>query len=329
MRPDPPPAPAPIPDPAPRAGTARRQSLRPGAAALTGHAAMLGYAAFVSGSFSLGGLAAPHMDPAALNAVRFALATALMGGIALATARPRRVHFEAPWRYLLLGLPLAVYFVTMFMALRLTDPVSTGTVFTLTPAMSAVFGWLLLRQITTPGMAAALAIGAAGAVWVIFRGDQDALTAFHVGPGEAIFLIGCAGHAIYTPLVPRLRRGEPTIVFTFGVMAAATLIIAAVGTPALLATDFAALPGVVWLAILYLAIFTTAVTFYLLQIAAMRLPAAKVMAYTYLVPSFIVVWEGLLGHGWIEALVLPGIAATTLALLLLLRDQTTPIRRAT
>jgi len=40
-------------------------------------------------------------------------------------------------------------------------------VFTLIQIISAGFGWLLLRQVTTPRMAGALAFGAAGAMWVI------------------------------------------------------------------------------------------------------------------------------------------------------------------
>ena len=43
--------------------------------------------------------------------------------------------------------------------------------------MAAGFGWLLLRQVTTPRMALALAIGACGALWVIFRADLAALAA--------------------------------------------------------------------------------------------------------------------------------------------------------
>jgi drug/metabolite transporter (DMT)-like permease len=205
----------------------------------------------------------------------------------------------------------------MFVALRLTDPVSTGAVFTLTPAMAAIFGWFVLRQVTGPRTAAALAVAALGAIWVIFRGDVDAILAFRIGPGEAIFVAGCAGHALYTPLVRRLNRGEPVIVFTFGTLGAATLLITLSGLDAIVTTPWAGLPPIVWITIAYLAIVTTAGTFWLLQFAAMRLPAAKVMAYTYLVPAFILAWEAALGHGLPAPHLLPGIAATALALLVL------------
>jgi drug/metabolite transporter (DMT)-like permease len=52
----------------------------------------------------------------------------------------------------------------------------------------------------------------------------------------------------------------------------------------------------------------------------MRLPASKVMAYGYLTPSFIILWEGLLGHGWPSASTLAGVAVTVAAMLLLLKD---------
>ena len=93
--------------------------------------------------------------------------------------------------------------------------------------------------------------------------------------------------------------------------------------PAIVATDWAALPPVVWIALLYLAFGTSAITLFLLRYAAMRLPSAKVMAYGYLIPSLVAVEEGVVGHGWLAAPVLPGIAATMAALvwLVALRDR--------
>ena len=66
------------------------------------------------------------------------------------------------------------------------------------------------------------------------------------------------------------------------------------GAAGLVTADFASLPPVVWLAVLYLAVVTTAITFLLLQYASMRLPASKVLGYGYLTPSFIILLEGLL-----------------------------------
>ncbi len=281
---------------------------------------MLAFSAFVAGSFSLGATVANDIPPAALNAVRFLVASLFVGTAALVTTGLPRSAFQAPWRYVVLGGLFAIYFVAMFEGLKTAPPVSTAAVFTLTPLMAAAFGYLLQRQVMTLRMAVALAIGAAGALWVIFGADWQAFRALEIGPGETIFFCGCVAHAIYAPMVPRLNRGEPGLVFTFGTMVAGTLLLIVFGWGALRATDWAALPGIVWVTILYTTVAATALSTVLLQFAAMRLPSAKVMAYTYLIPSWVILWELALGRGAPPLAILVGIGLTVVALLLLLRD---------
>jgi drug/metabolite transporter (DMT)-like permease len=290
-------------------------------AALRGHGAMLAFSALIAGSFSLGGLAANEIAPAALNAVRFVLAAGLLLGMAAATGRIRASALAAPWRWLILGGLFAFYFVTMFEGLKTAPPVSSAAVFTLTPILAGIFGWLLLRQRTSPRAALALAIGGAGALWVIFRADLAALMAFRVGPGEAIFFWGCVGHALYTPLARMLNRGEPPMVQTGLTLGAGLLMLLAYGAGDIAATEWSHLPAIVWITILYTAVFAGATTVTLLQYAAMRLPSAKVMAYTYLTPAWVILWQLALGQGAPPLLVLPGVALTVVALGLLLKDD--------
>ena len=286
-----------------------------------GHLAMLAFSALVAGSFSLGALAAPFVDPAALSALRFLIAGVLVGVAALATTGLPRSAFVAPWRYVVLGSLLAAYFVLMFEGLRTAAPVSTAAVFTLTPVMAAAFGWLMLRQRLTGRMALALAIGAVGALWVIFRADWRAVLGMHVGAGEVTYFWGCVAHAAYAPLVRKLNRGEPAIMFTFGMMVAGTVLLTLWSWRAIWATDWAALPGIVWITLAYVAVAASAMTFVLLQYATLRLPAAKVMAYTYLVPVWVILWEIVL-HGAVPpVMVLGGVALTVLALGLLLKQD--------
>ncbi len=285
-----------------------------------GHLAMLAFSALVAGSFSLGVLAAPHIDPGALSVVRFILAGMLVGVAAAVTTGIPRQTWVAPWRYLVLGGLLGCYFVLMFEGLKTAPPVSAAAVFTLTPVMAAGFGWIFLRQRLTGRMTVALAVGGAGALWVIFRADLQALRALEIGRGEVIYFVGCVAHAAYAPLIRKLNRGEPALVFTFGMMLAGTVLLVMYAWPALLATDWAALPRIVWVTLVYVAVAASALTFVLLQYASLRLPSAKVMAYTYLVPSWVILWEIAL-HGVVPpGLVLVGVALTGLALGLLLKE---------
>ena len=85
------------------------------------------------------------------------------------------------------------------------------------------------------------------------------------------------------------------------------------------ATDWTALPPLVWITAVYLAVFATALSTAMLQFAAQRLPSSKVMAYSYVTPIWVIAWELALGHGGPGAVVVPGIALICGALLLLLR----------
>lgn len=284
---------------------------------ILGHLALIVYASLIAGSFSAGSLAVPYMEPAALNAVRFFIGASLIGITCHFILPGGLVIPPAPWRFLALGAPMALYFLTMFVALKITTPVATGAVFTLGPFMTAITAYLILAQKVKPLVLFALVVGAIGSVWVIFRGDLDAIFGFKIGQGELIFFFGCLGHAIYAPLIKRLNRGEPLILFTFWTVVGTLLFIAAYGFNDILATDWANIPLFVWGVIAYLATFTTAMTFYLVQFASLRLPAAKVMAYAYLVPVVVIMLEGLAGHGWASTSVLAGIAVIVLGLVIL------------
>ena len=286
-----------------------------------GHLAMLCFSMLVAGSFSLGSLAANEITPGALNAVRFALAAVAIGIAVVLTGGLQRSAFQAPWRYLLLGGIFGVYFVLMFEGLKSAPPISAAAVFTLIPIMAAGFGWVLLRQVLTGRMAFALAVGALGALWVIFHADVSAFLAFEVGRGELIYLVGCAFHAFYTPLVRKLNRGEPALVFTFGVLVAGCLLITIYSWGDLRATDWVALPPIVWITIFYVALCASSMTFVLMQFATMRLPSAKVMAYTYLTPTWVIIWQMALGNGVQTAWILGGVGLTIAALLMLLGND--------
>ncbi|WP_127106842.1 DMT family transporter [Pararhodobacter zhoushanensis] len=297
------------------------------AQALRGHAAMLGFSAAVSGSFSLGAMVANDISPVALTAVRFLLASlvlALLVSVVPGGGRDgqrgfTRDDWRAPWRYALMAALYTGYFVLMFEGLKTAQPVSAGAVFTLTPLMTAAVAWPFLGQRLRPVVGTALGVGAVGALWVIFRGDTAALLGFEVGQGEAIYFLGCILHAVYAPMLRRLNRGESALVTASMITGAGFFVLLAYGWRDLLATDWATLPALVWVTLAYLVVFATAFSATALQFAAQRLPVSKVMAYTYATPCWIILWELALGHGGPGLLVLPGVALIVVALLILLR----------
>ncbi len=288
-----------------------------------GHLAMLSFSALVAGSFALGAMVANDISPMALNAVRFWIAAAAVGVFAVGRVGVQRSDLLAPWRYIVLAAVFVLYFVLMFEGLKTAPAVSAAAVFTLTPILSAAFGFLLLGQILTRWMVLALLIGGIGAIWVIFRADVAAILAFDIGRGELIYFVGCISHAIYTPLVRKLNRGENVVVFTFFTLVAGAVLLTVVGWRDVVQTDWMSLRPLVWVTIGYVAVFASATTFTLLQFATLRLPSAKVMAYTYLTPSWVMLWVIALGQGLPPAMVMLGVGLTVVALVMLLRDEGT------
>lgn len=284
---------------------------------LEGHLAMLLFSLIVAGSFSFGKIIAGEIDPVALTALRFALAAGILAAILAATGRLKRAHYRHGWRYLVLGGAFVLYFVMMFEALKTATPVSTSAVFTLMPLMAAILDRMLSGRRSTPLVWLALALGGAGALWVVFRGSLAAFLSLDLGWGEFLFLIGTAGHAAYAVLVPKLRRGDPVYAVTLGVTTGGALILTVLFWPRLLATDWASLGLHVWAVLLYLTVFASLGTFSLVTIAAQRLPSAKVTAYTYLTPFWVVALEFALGNGLPGAFTLIGAVAIVGALVIL------------
>lgn len=287
-----------------------------------GHLAMLVFSFVIAGSFSMGADIAHLVPPDALTTMRFFLAAIFMGVLSYGINPWQKSHFQAIWRFPFLGMIFAIYFVAMFEALKTSSPVATATVATLIPLFTAGFGYILLKQITTKRIMVALLIGAIGTLWVIFRGSLTALLSFDVGRGELIFLLGAVAHALYTPLYGRLNRNEPLIFSTFGVLLGGGLALLPYSFDNVIVTDWVSLPLQFWLVFLYLAFITSALTFFLVQYAVQRLPSAKVMAYTYLVPSWVILWAWMFGKSLPDKILLIGVALTILALILLLKDET-------
>jgi len=280
---------------------------------------MLVFSILIAGSFSLGSMVANDISPIALTAVRFVLAAFIVGSIALFSGSIARKELTASWRYFVLGGTFSLYFILMFEGLKTASPVSAVAVFTLIPAMSCWLGFVILGQMVSGRTLLAVVIGATGSLWVVFRADFLALTMSSVGRGELIYFVGCVAHAFMPILFRGLNRGENPVMVTFGLLVSGALILCLFGAGEIIQTDWKGLPSLVWITIFYVAFFATAVTSVCLQFASMHLPVANVMAYTYLTPTWVLLWEILLGHDMPPFWIWGGVLLTAVSVIVLLR----------
>ena len=89
----------------------------------------------------------------------------------------------------------------------------------------------------------------------------------------------------------------------------------------LAAVDWQGVETKVWAGIIYLAVFSTIITFYLTHIATLYLGPTRVMAYSYFYPAFVMVINWGFDKGLPPLAILPGVAVVTLATIALQWDS--------
>ena len=205
------------------------------------------------------------LDSLVLTFLRFALAALLFApivawryGLALPSLRDLA-------RYGVLSACLVGFFWGMFAALRLTSVLNTAAIFALVPVITATVSAVLLRERLSRAARFALPLGMIGAIWVIFRGDPTALISLDLGMGDGIFLAGTIAMGFYGPLIKYLHRGEPMAQMTFWTLATGALWLLLLSAPRLSGVEWDAVPITVYGGIAYLAVFTTLVTFFVIQ----------------------------------------------------------------
>jgi len=232
-----------------------------------------------------------------------------------------RVSVAELLRYSCISATLVFFFWCMFLSLRYTTALNTSVIFTLVPSISALYAFFLIGERLGRSRIIAMLLGLAGAVWVIFRGDSSQLVAMAWNLGDLIFLLGCFSMAFYTPLVHLFHRGESMLKMTFWVLVTGCGWLFVLTLRELMQLPFYDVAPQVWAGIVYLAIFTTIITFFLTQFATLRLGSTTVMSYSYLYPLFVVVIELFLGHGLPDPRTWPGVMMVLLAMMVILKGR--------
>ena len=283
------------------------------------HLGMLLYTVIIAGSFPVVAAITGELDSTVLTFWRFLSATAVFG-IMLPFIRgaSKRPSIDDIGRYGVVGGSYGLFFILMFEALKTTSPLNTSTIFTTLPLLTLFIGRFLGEK-TRAKQVAVLALSTVAALWVVFRGDWNKLTRLQFSEGDPIFFLGTVCLALYVVSLKKLHRdGESKVRFTFYSLLAATVLLFA---SSMLRFGSIPVPSPrVWAGLGYLAVLSTAVTFWLAQHAAVRLGPNRVAAYTFLTPSAVAALQWMLGLSTVEPVVLPGIALTLLAVWLLQRD---------
>ena len=275
----------------------------------------------VASSFPIGQAITDALPPVVLIWLRFLLGSLLFLPILLWRDLLVKPSCEDILRYSFLSIPLVVFFWCMFEALRYTSALNTGATYTLVPAMTAVFALWLNREAISYKRTASLMLGIMGALWIVFRGDKEALLALQLNYGDWIFLLGCLFMAATSPLVKRFHRGEPLMQLTFWQLLLGSVWLLLASLLSDVSIEWQQIDQQLILGLLYLTLFTTLLTFLIFNICTIKLGASKVTAYTLLTPLMVLGLEWVMGGNQIEWSLLPGMAMLVIAMFVIQKDS--------
>ncbi|MFC6486591.1 DMT family transporter [Nitratireductor sp. GCM10026969] len=295
------------------------------------HAGMFLWALIVGLSFPAVGLMSEGLPPLLLTAIRFALAAAAIGALVWRTP-DRRPSPPGLVLYAVMGLCLAGFFGAMFWAAHQVTALSMATLYVSVPLLAYGLGRMIGVERPDGGLLAALALGAAGALWLAWVGNSGGNGGLQFSLGEAAFFLGCVASALY-PVLSKwgIKRGwlsDSAALRTFWSLLAGGVLIGLLGLAFEPTQALAHLTFFDFLMVAYLGIFSSGVTFWLMQRGTGVLTPGAVTAYTYLVPFVSMLTLFATAPDEIGWLWLPGSVAVVLAIGLMLRRSANAPREA-
>lgn len=286
------------------------------------HLGMMLWALIVGLSFPVVGLMSEGLPPLLLTALRFAIA-ALALWLLVRRQPDRWPERRALALYAAMGLCLAGFFGTMFWAAHHATALSMSVLFVSIPLLAYCLGRGLGVEPRAGRLLVILVIGAVGALGLAWAESGAQMGELRFGVGEAVFFLGCLATALY-PVLSKwgLQQGwlsQGPALRTFWSLVIGGVLIGSAGLILEAPRLLAAMTISDALLLAYLGVFSSGVTFWLLQRGTGALTPGAVTAYTYLVPSvsmllLFIEQPQTIGWQW-----LPGSLLVALAITLLLR----------
>ncbi|MBT2296237.1 DMT family transporter [Pseudomonas fluorescens] len=254
------------------------------------HWGMLIWAILIAASFFAAAQVSQSIDPILLTGLRL-LFSALMFLPLLLLKTTSPVSGKGLLAHAVLGLLLATYFGSLFEALRYTSAVNTATLYTLVPLMTLLFEVFLLPNPSLKTRLLPMSTAAIGAVLLTLKGSA---------PGQLpalypvlVFSAGCLAMALYSPLSQRFKaralKGRDPVTMTFWNMlfGALFLLVFCLFSGGWRSALQLSTLDIGWL--MYLAVFGTLATFWLLHRAIGVIAPSTVVSYVYLSTLFVTV----------------------------------------
>ncbi len=266
-----------------------------------------------AGSFIAGKYVVAEINPVESTVLRFFLSALIMIPGFVIFHRKAHLNFRDKkllWHLLVVVLTAGIgYHIFFFWALEYTTPTNTALIIALNPFFTA-FGEIIFFKKARPlRFYAGFLLAFSGAVWVnISRGGMIDFSA--LGLGELFCLIAALLWSFYSIFARMTKKEEWDSLWinAYNYLFTALLLVPFVSL-GFYTSLFSSVSSSAWSALIYMAVFPTAIGYTLYYVGVQRKGPAWASTFIYLVPSF----TAILDHLYFDALLtLPLIGGTVL-----------------
>lgn len=226
------------------------------------------------------------VSPIALFSMRALGAFALFEICSLFKHDHERIALKDMWKVALASfLGLFLTQLSFLKAVTMATAIDVSILSILSPIMAMIVGTMFMRdKITLKGILG-LGISVAGVLFLIFNTTVSGGGASHTSIGGILLmLVNTLSFALYVALFKPLIQRYSVVCFMKWMFLFSALFALPFGAKDLLNINYSAIPADIVLQILYVVVFATFVSYFLIPIGQKRIPPVVVCMYSYVQP---------------------------------------------
>jgi len=252
----------------------------------TVHAALFAVALLYAGTFSIAkGLMPRLLTPTSFIALRVMLCAGMLWGLTPWLPGPQKIAREH-WKRLIIctlcGIVLNMEL--FFIGLQLSTPIHSAVIMVTTPIFVLAISLMLRVERVSYGKVGGILLGTAGAIALVLTGTGAKAATQTAALGDLATMANAILYAVYLVKVRPLMRDYHPLVVMKWVFLLGNIITMPLGFQGLIAAPWAKFTQPDWMAVVYVVIGSTFLTYVLNAFALKRATPSLVGAYIYLQP---------------------------------------------
>lgn len=252
---------------------------------ISAHLALFAVALFYAGNYLIAKtvMNGDFLEPLGFVLLRVSSAT-LLFWLASLFVKSKRIERRDWPVFVLCGLTgVAANQSLFFSGLELTTPVHASLIMTTNPILVLVFAYFILRDKVTWRKVLGIAIGFAGALFLVAAGQQ-VVEADEYMLGDTMIFLNATSYALYLVVVKRLIAKYPPLTVIKWVFTIGLFFVIPLGFSQLTHTNWELFTMNAWLGVVYVIICVTFLAYLLNIYALQRVTPSTVAFYIYLQP---------------------------------------------